>query len=157
MNEELLKTIGESLIRLRFLVGNQFIKPIKELEREKSELSPGHMHILGWIKSKGNLPVSMTDLAVKTCISKPNLSAMVDRLCAEGMVERLADFSDRRIVNVVLTTEGIEFLNRHKEVIMQFAIDRLAILDKSELEKLKAAIDDIADVIDVLGEKLSKK
>jgi DNA-binding MarR family transcriptional regulator len=96
MNEELLKTISESLIRLRFLVANQFVKPIKEIEREKSELSPGHMHIMGWIKSKGNLPVSMTDLAAKTCISKPNLSAMVDRLCTEGLVERLPGFNDRR-------------------------------------------------------------
>jgi hypothetical protein len=57
----------------------------------------------------------------------------------------------------VLTKEGIEFLNRHKEVVMQFVIDRLSILDRAELEKLNAAIDDIADVIDRLGEKLNKK
>ena len=157
MNEELLKTISESLIRLRFVVGNQFVKPIKELEREKSDLSQGHIHILGWIKSRGNVPVSMTELAAKTCISRPNLTAMVDRLYTEGFVERLQDPSDRRIVNVVMTEEGINFLGRHKEAIMKFAIDRLSILDRADLEKLNAAIDDIADVIDLLGEKYGRK
>ncbi len=153
MNEELLKTISESLIRLRFLVGNQLIKPIREIERGKSELSPGYIHIIGFLKSRGNTPVSMTDLAAKMCISKPNLTAMMDRLCAEGFVERLADTNDRRIVNIALTKEGVKFLERHKAVMIEYIMSRLSLLESPELEKLKVALDDIADVIHVIGEK----
>ena len=152
MNKELVQTISESLLRLRFLVGSQFVKPIKEIERERSEFPPGYIHTMSWMYSKG-VPVSMTDLASKACISKPNLTTMIDRLFEEGMVERLADPSDRRIVNVALTQEGKEFLHRHKAEIMGFVVKKLSLLEDPDLEKLKKALDDIADILNNMKEK----
>ena len=156
MNKELVQTVSESLIRLRFLVGSQFVKPIKEIERERSELPPGFIHIMSWMYSKG-IPVSMTDLASKACISKPNLTTMIDRLCEEGMVERFADPNDRRIVNVALTAGGKDFLHRHKAEIMEFIVKKLSLLDDPDLEKLKGALDDIADTLNNMKEKQEER
>ena len=156
MNKELMKTVSESLIRLRFLVGSQFVKPIKEIERERTGLPPGYIHIMGWIKSK-ETPVSMTDLAQKAFISKPNLTTMVDRLCDEGMVERLADPNDRRIVNVGLTQKGIDYLNQHKAEIMEFIVNRLSLLDDPDLERLKNSLDEIADILSIMEDKKKGK
>ena len=152
MNKELMQTVSESLMRLRFSVMNQFMKPMREREREKSEFPPGFMHVLGWMKSKG-VPVSMTDLASASFISKPNLTTMVDRLCADGLVERSADVNDRRIVNVALTKKGMDFLCRHKAEVAEFVESRLSLLNDVELDKLKHALDDLTDILDVIGEK----
>lgn len=156
MNKELVQTVSESLIRLRFLVGHQFLKPIREIERERSELPPGFIHIMGWMKSKGE-PVSMTDLASRACVSKPNLTTMVDRLCEERMVERLADPNDRRVVNVALTQEGMDFLNRHKAEVSEFITNKLSLLDDSELERLKKSLDEFVDILNIMGEKQTGK
>lgn len=152
MNKELMKTVSESLIRLKFLVSTQFLKPMREIERERNEFPPGYMHVLGWLRSK-DVPVSMTDLASDSCISKPNLTTMVDRLCADGLVERSADVNDRRIVNVALTEKGVDFLHRHKAEVARFIEGRLALLDDPELEKLKHALDDLSDILDRIEEK----
>lgn len=156
MNKELIKTVSESLIKLRFLVGSQFVKPIKEIERERVGFPPGYIHIMGWMKSKGE-PVSMTDLASAACISKPNLTTMIDRLCEEGMVERLADPNDRRIVNVGLTKKGSDYLNQHKEEIMNFIVNKLSLLEDADLERLKNSLDEIADILKILKENQEGK
>ena len=152
MNKELMKTVSESLIRLKFLVSTQFLKPMREIERERNEFPPGYMHVLGWLRSK-EVPVSMTDLAGDSCISKPNLTTMVDRLCADGLVERSADVNDRRIVNVALTKKGMDFLHRHKAEAARFIEGRLSLLDDLELERLKHALDDLSDILDRIEEK----
>lgn len=152
MNKELMQTVSESLIRLRFLVVTHFMKPMREKERERNEFPPGFMHVMGWLKSKGE-PVSMTDLAAASFVSKPNLTTMVDRLCADGLVERSSDVNDRRIVNVALTKKGKDFLCRHKAEVAEFIESRLALLDDAELEKLKRALDDFADILNIMGEK----
>lgn len=151
MNEELMRTVSESLIRLRFLAV-KFIKPMREKERERCEFPPGFMHIMGWLGSRGK-PVSMTDLASAAFVSKPNLTTMMDRLCAEGLVERSADSCDRRVVNVALTQKGRELLHRHKAEVMVFVESRLALLDDSELQRLKHALDDLAFILHVVEEK----
>ena len=82
MSRELIRSVSESMIRLQFLTASHLVKPMREKERERCEFSPGHMHVMGWLGSKGG-PVSMSDLANSSFVSKPNLTTMVDRLCAE--------------------------------------------------------------------------
>lgn len=154
MNKELIKTVSESLLKLRFLVVNQFLKPMREVERERGEFPPGYLHVLGWLRSKSE-PVSMKDLASASFISKPNLTTMIDRLHADGLVERSADANDRRIVNVALTKKGIDFVNRHRQEVTAFIESRLALLGDADLEKLMRAMDDIAEVLQVIAENQS--
>lgn len=156
MNNELMQTISEQLLRLRFLVMTQFLKPMREKEREQCEFPPGYMHVLGWLSSKGG-PVSMSDLACASFVSKPNLTTMIDRLCADGLVERSADPNDRRIVNVALTEEGMNFLKRHKEEVAKFIEGRLSLLDDPDLEKLKDALDDLVDILHAIEAKQGKQ
>jgi Transcriptional regulators len=152
MNKELMRSVSESLLKLRFLVISQFLKPMRERERERCEFSPGHLHVLGLLKSKGE-PFSMTDLASASFISKPNLTTMVDRLCSDGLVERLADVADRRIVNVALTDKGNDYMNRHKAEFGAFIEGKLALLDDRDLEKLRQILDDLADIVQIIRDK----
>lgn len=155
MNKELMQTLSEQMLRLGFLVKNHLLKPMREIERDRNEFPPGYIHVLGWLKSKGG-PVSMSDLACASFVSKPNLTTMVDRLCADGLVERSADPNDRRVVNVALTQEGMNFLIRHREEVARFIADRLSLLDDAELERLKHILDELTDILLTLGDRQTR-
>lgn len=152
MNTELMKTLSGQMLKLGFLVKSHLLNPMREMERERNEFPPGYIHVLGWLMSKGG-PVSMSDLSCASFISKPNLTTMVDRLCADGLVERSADPNDRRVVNVALTQEGINFLVRHKMEVAKFIEGRLSLLDEADLERLRGILDELTDILQKLGEK----
>jgi DNA-binding MarR family transcriptional regulator len=82
---------------------------------------------------------------------------MVDRLCADGLVERSADPGDRRVVNVALTQEGMNFLIRHKEEVAKFIEGRLSLLDDTDLERLKSILDELTGILETLGNKQNQQ
>ena len=54
----------------------------------------------------------MTDLAAAVLLSKSGLTRLVDRMCAEGRVDRSRDEADRRSLVVTLTPAGRRALRR---------------------------------------------
>jgi DNA-binding MarR family transcriptional regulator len=156
MNDELMRAVSESLIRLRYLAATYIMKPMRETARERGESSPGCMHVLGLLKSKKG-PVSMTELAQASFISKSNLTTMVDRLCAAGLVERFANPNDRRIVNVSLTRKGTQLMDRHREDVAAFIESRLSLLEEPDLEKLQLALNELIGILEKIGERQKNK
>jgi DNA-binding MarR family transcriptional regulator len=58
--------------------------------------------------SEGDGGRRMTDLAEAVVLSKSGLTALIDRMERDGLVERRPDPGDRRAVRVVLTKRGEE-------------------------------------------------
>jgi DNA-binding MarR family transcriptional regulator len=73
----------------------------------------------------------MTDLAQACVISKSGLTSVVDRLEADGLVERVVPPGDRRSVEVVMTQAGrrrFEEARRiHRRGIEQWFVDRITV------------------------------
>ncbi len=65
------------------------------------------MHLLSYLSHEKEL--SMTIISNKLHISKPNLTAIVDKLVKEGYVQRKFDESDRRLILIELTEKGQEY------------------------------------------------
>jgi len=145
IKNELIQSIIEGFQKLRPLVISQFVRPLKEIE--SGTFPPGYNNVMCCLKSKGEGPVSMTDLAIAANIAKPNLTTIIDRLLLEGFVERSNDVNDRRIVNISITTSGLGFLKAQKEDLEKLVEDRFSICDDQDLIKLKRALEDIADVL----------
>lgn len=49
---------------------------------------------------------TMSELSKNALVKMPSMTEMVDRLEAEGILKRVRDTSDRRVVNVSLTDKG---------------------------------------------------
>ena len=145
MSRESIKAISDIFTRLRPLLATQFSRPLKDME--KSAFPHGYKNILWTIMSKGGSPISMTDLATASCMAKPNLTTIVDKLLMEGLVERSTDKSDRRIVNIGMTEKGKGFLAEQKKFMLQFMEEKLSVLAEDDLDKLKSALEDIAEVV----------
>jgi DNA-binding MarR family transcriptional regulator len=100
--------------------------------------------------------LSQQDLAERLYVTKGNISGLIDRLVANGLVERRALAGDRRSHAIYLTPEGREMALRGVEAQKAFvgqtfgriAPERLALLDGLlvELRDLVRAEDEDASV-----------
>jgi DNA-binding MarR family transcriptional regulator len=81
----------------------------------------------------------MSDLAALVVISPSGLTRLVDKLAADGLVERQRCSTDARVVYASLTTDGLDRLRAayptHLRGVRQHLIDRL------EREHLSALVD----------------
>ncbi|MFJ3879064.1 MarR family winged helix-turn-helix transcriptional regulator [Streptomyces sp. NPDC090077] len=92
-------------------------------------------------------PVPMRGLAALLACDASNVTGIVDRLQARGLVRREPDPRDRRVKNVVATAEGREVMRRVREE-MQATHGALDTLDGEEsaalyalLERLRPALE----------------
>ena len=95
---------------------------------------------------RGNHPEPYTTSKIRERMldKMSDVSRIVDRLCAKGLTARSVCDSDRRLVDVVITDEGLELLKSMDEV-SSFAADLLSNLDQEDAEKLNDLLDKIRE------------
>jgi DNA-binding MarR family transcriptional regulator len=81
-------------------------------------------------------PTPMHQIADRLGSERSNVTGIIDRLEARGLVERRADDRDRRIKNVVVTPAGQEAARNFQRA-LQFAGEPLAGLTHAERTQLR--------------------
>lgn len=76
-----------------------------EKRLERHGLSIAKLNVLSRLAEAGE-PLTLSEVATRLACVRSNVTQLVDRLEAEGLVRREADRSDRRIIRAVLTAEG---------------------------------------------------
>ena len=89
-------------------------------------------------------PLPLGDLAARQSCVRSNMTQLVDRLEAEGLVKRVADPGDRRVIRAALTPEGkrraIAGTQEIERVRREFAA-ALPDADRAALDQLLARIE----------------
>jgi DNA-binding MarR family transcriptional regulator len=98
--DETIGRVAGNLILLIPLIHNKVISRGRGISGKRIA---GH-RVLGVLIQHGPLPIS--DVGRRLYISKPYMTRLVDDLIAEGLVERLPDTTDRRIIRIQVTDEG---------------------------------------------------
>jgi DNA-binding MarR family transcriptional regulator len=96
------------------------------------------------LRMEPETPVPMHELATMLACDNSNVTGIVDRLEARGLVERRPYAQDRRVKHVVVTPLGIELRDRVRARLAEppAAIKRLSAADQRRLrDLLRAAID----------------
>ena len=70
-------------------------------------LSLAKLNVLGVLVSSGS-PLTLGDLAERLACVRSNITQLVDRLEADGLVKRESDPADRRSIRAVITDAGKE-------------------------------------------------
>lgn len=98
-------------------------------------------------------PVRMSEIGRHMGISRPYMTALVDKLVDDGLVERVPDPNDRRAVLVRITEAGREankdFARNTREVIVK----NLSSLDSEDVEVLHELMKSIRVIVSKLDEK----
>ncbi|MEU5260079.1 MarR family transcriptional regulator [Amycolatopsis sp. NPDC021455] len=90
-------------------------------------------------------PLPMHRIAEKLKSERSNVTGIIDRLEARGLVERRPDERDRRIKNIVATPAGA-VLARNFRRSLGFAAEPLAALEPAERVRLRDLLQRMVDV-----------
>lgn len=81
-------------------------------------------------------PMPMHQIATKLGSERSNVTGIIDRLQARGLVERRPDEQDRRVKNIVATDAGRELAKKFQRS-LNFAAEPLAALTTADREQLR--------------------
>ncbi len=91
--------------------------------------------------------LSMSSLGRRLYISRPYMTALVDGLVKDGLVERHYTPDDRRVINVSISDAGRETVRSMKSRIRTQMRGLLSHLPESDLQTLCSCGEKISDVI----------
>jgi DNA-binding MarR family transcriptional regulator len=111
---------------------------------------PLHRGMASVLATLGDGPETISRLAEREGVAQPTLTRMVERLEAEGLVQRERSTDDARVVVVCLTPQGELELAELRERYLAVLSDRLASLPDQRLSDLRDACDAIQVLIDAL-------
>lgn len=104
--------IQEMLLTLLPLWNYRIAKPFKQLLEEGISLEMYYcIRTLQW----GGGIMTMSELAQYTKMQKQQMTQMVNRLVEQGLVERIYEPSNRRIIKIHLTDKAAEYLEQFLE------------------------------------------
>jgi DNA-binding MarR family transcriptional regulator len=96
----------------------------------------------------GKEDLSMSELGRRLHRSRPNMTAIIDGMIADGTVKRLHDARDRRIVKIAITAKGKRFLDEKKKAVKASIAKNLGRLGDKDLETLCASLESINRISD---------
>jgi DNA-binding MarR family transcriptional regulator len=116
---------------------------VRELERElqsEQELALTDYDVLVQLAGAPDRRLRMSDLADRLVLSRSGVTRLVDRLLADGLVDRVVCEDDRRGQWAALTDTGLARLRRasttHLRGVATHFLDRLSVDDLAELERM---------------------
>jgi DNA-binding MarR family transcriptional regulator len=120
---------------------------VRALERELSDdqgLALTDYDVLVQLSAAEHRRLRMSELADRLLLSRSGVTRLIDRLVAEGLVERVTCDTDRRGQWAALTDAGYERLRRasptHLRGVAAHFLDRLSAEDLAALERMLGSV-----------------
>ena len=110
----------------------------------RDELPRNYMIIIN-SKFYENQPISV--MADKLSISRSHMTGHIDQLVKEGLLKKVPDNKDRRIIRVITTPKGKTVRDEYLKIFKKHIEDKLAILSPDELEEFYTSMDTIQNVV----------
>ena len=101
--------------------------------------------ILGLLEHYKYLPIS--EIGRKLILSRPNMTAHLDKLVSEGLVKRIPDENDRRVINIGITQEGLDYIEVSRSWVNNNIKDTLNVLNNDELTEMYNCLETIKSKI----------
>jgi DNA-binding MarR family transcriptional regulator len=122
--------ITDNLLNILPLVHRKLLKI--EFERVNPNLSRLHFIVLRILSDHNRSPIS--EIGKNLFIPRPQMTALLDRLIALGLVTRLGDTVDRRVINIALTSAGRQTIAACDRLIRDSLRQKLSSLSSGDLQ-----------------------
>lgn len=116
-------------------------------DKFKEKISPEGLMILNTSYYE-NQPISV--IAEQLNISRSHMTAQIDRLVKEDLVERIPDKNDRRMTRIILTQGGHKLREKSREVFEENWNYKLSSLSPEDVKKLYNSIETIKYILSKL-------
>ena len=118
----------------------------KELSKIHS-ISAAQLNCLLALFENGSLPPSQ--IAKYMLVKSSTVTGVVDRLEQKGLVRRVRNSPDRRIVTIELTGAGNKLAENAPPPIQQKIVDGLKKISESEIDEIVFSLTKLTDMLDV--------
>jgi len=115
-------------------------------QQAEAQVSPTQAAVLATIDRRG--PLTLGELAEAERVQPPTITAAVDRLEQQGLVQRRRDAPDRRVVGVQLTPAGEALLDEtrsRKSAYLEQRLGALSARDRATLERAASILEHILE------------
>ena len=89
---------------------SQLLNKIRDKLYKKFEITQLHFRVLSIIYISEEKKVKLSVLSEKLNITRPSVTALIDRMECAGLVERSSNKDDRRSIGVLITDKGKEIM-----------------------------------------------
>ncbi|MGL4737295.1 MAG: MarR family winged helix-turn-helix transcriptional regulator [Cellulosilyticaceae bacterium] len=131
-----LPKVSEDIFRLVIKLNDTIFKQDEFLR--SMPLPPSHVKVIFYLVH--NSPTTMSEMAQKLCISKSNMTPIIDKLIEEGLAERAENPKDRRTILITTTDKAVELFESHKKLIKERLASRIECLSPEDLATLHQSI-----------------
>jgi len=141
--EDMLDRISENIL----LFFPLFYRNILKLAHGNNRVNPITMQLRVLIMLTHAGMMQPSEIGIRLGISKPNVSALIDKLIVLGYVERRPDGKDRRVIHIAITARGRRFVAKRLSQVRKGIKHNLSGLDHVELDNLNMALDTFNNII----------
>ncbi|MDO4534377.1 MAG: MarR family transcriptional regulator [Clostridium perfringens] len=138
-----LNKVSSTLLYLSFSL-NRIIFNNPELTKGLT-IPPSHVRVIFCLDHNG--PMSISEIAKKLSIYKPNMTPILDKLIQEGFIVRCEDPKDRRILRITLTEKAHDFIKIQKRKLEEIFQNKIGDLSKEDLATLIKASSELNNII----------
>ena len=116
-------------------------------EGERAGVMPVFALLFREMRRRGDSCVRMTDVSRRLSITKPAATQAVNRLVDKGLVERVSDENDRRVVYIRPTAEGDAAFENELEVRLDFVDRAISRMGENRAEQLAELLDSFLNAV----------
>jgi DNA-binding MarR family transcriptional regulator len=106
--------------------------------------------VLGMLERSPPLPTS--EIGRRLCISKPNMTPLINKLIAEGKAKRHQGEEDKRLQLVTITPKGRKYMKEHAGAVKSDIKRNLSSLGREDLRRLCVSLDTIRIIVTKMDE-----
>ena len=100
----------EAMLGIR-MVAARLMAPWEQFLNSKADLTAGQFNVLRILRGSHPKALTSSTIGERTIARDPDITRLVDRLEARGLVKRTRGDDDRRVVEVHITAKGLELLH----------------------------------------------
>jgi DNA-binding MarR family transcriptional regulator len=131
----------EEEVHVQVLLTAQVASRVMTAALKPTRLSPSQFNVLRILRGARPDALPASRIAERMVSLDPDLTRLLDRLEANGFVEKSRDAKDRRIVNVRITKAGLERIESASKAVTQAVTAALAPVGARKLEQLANLLD----------------
>ena len=128
-------------------------KSFKDI-RNQTNLNPGSLYVLSLIEKHQSL--TMTEIGCKLAMPKPHVTAHINKLINDDLVQRNYFEEDRRIIKITLTTKGLNAIHTIITSITNELRHRIKTLNEDKLKTFFYATMEVKNTLSEIMEDNTK-
>jgi DNA-binding MarR family transcriptional regulator len=138
------QSLQEEVVLTLARVADQVAVPMNELLRE-SGLSSSQYNVLRILRGAADEGLPCGEVSERMVRRDPDLTRLLDRLEARGLVRRERDTKDRRVVRAWATGEALELLAALDEPVAESVRSAFAKMTAGRLRELLELLEELLD------------